>query len=96
VSLAQVESMADAVWPGMQHAVISIPDARKGEQLVLVTAQENPGRDALSSYASRNGITALAVPATLLHTDKIPVLGSGKTDFQALRKFIAEYLEEAA
>lgn len=96
VSLAQVESMADAVWPGMQHAVISIPDPRKGEQLVLLTTQEDAGRDALSAYAAKNGITAIAVPATILHTSKMPVLGTGKVDYQAVKTFIEERLAKAA
>lgn len=96
VSLAQVESMADSVWPGMQHAVIAVPDARKGEQLVLVTTQEDSNRDALSAYASKNGITGLAVPATILHTSKMPVLGSGKIDYQAVKDLIEQKIAKAA
>jgi acyl-[acyl-carrier-protein]-phospholipid O-acyltransferase/long-chain-fatty-acid--[acyl-carrier-protein] ligase len=88
VSLAQVESMADTVWPGMQHAVIAIPDPRKGEQLIMVTTQETAGRDALSAYASKHGITALAVPATILQISKMPVLGSGKIDYQAVKLLV--------
>ncbi len=96
VSLAQVESMADSVWPGMQHAVITVPDPRKGEQLVLLTTQEDAGRDALSAYAAKNGITGIAVPATILHTSKMPVLGTGKVDYQAVKTFIEERLAKAA
>ncbi|MBI4031036.1 MAG: hypothetical protein HY370_05120 [Proteobacteria bacterium] len=96
VSLAQVESMADAVWPGMQHAVIALPDPRKGEQLVMVTTQEGASRDALSAHASENGITGLAVPATILHTSKMPILGTGKIDYQAVKAYAEQKLLKAA
>ena len=37
VSLGAVEELAGKVWPDAAHAVVAVPDARKGEQLVLVT-----------------------------------------------------------
>ena len=91
VSLAQAEGMADTVWPGMQHAVLAVPDPRKGEQLVLVTTQEDASREALSTYASKNGISALAVPATVLHIPKMPVLGSGKVDYQSVTAIVQNH-----
>ncbi|MFN3826793.1 MAG: acyl-[ACP]--phospholipid O-acyltransferase [Micavibrio sp.] len=96
VSLAQVEMLADTVWPGTQNAVVSFPDARKGEQLALLTTRENPRREELSQYASAQGITALAVPANVLHIGKMPVLGSGKTDYQAVKSFIEGQTTKAA
>ena len=36
VSLTVVENCATALWPDNMHAAVSIPDARKGEQIVLV------------------------------------------------------------
>lgn len=94
VSLAQVESMADSLWPGTQNAVVTLPDPRKGEQLVLVTTQEGVGRDVLSAYAGKNGISGLAVPAVILHTPKMPVLGSGKIDYQEVKTFVEKRIGE--
>ena len=37
VSLTAAESLAASLWPDARHAVISMPDGRKGERLVLVT-----------------------------------------------------------
>ena len=96
VSLAQVENMADAVWPSMQHAVVSIPDAKKGEQLVMVTTQSDASREALSSYASQNGISGLAVPSSFLYIDKMPVLGTGKTDYPGVKSFVEQALKDKA
>ncbi|MBU0858855.1 MAG: AMP-binding protein, partial [Alphaproteobacteria bacterium] len=85
VSLTLTESLAQSVWPDAQHAVVAVPDARKGEQLVLLTTHEAAARGDLSAYATQAGITALAVPATIITIDKIPVLGSGKTDYVAVQ-----------
>ena len=35
MSLSAVEAMATAVWPHAQSIVVTVPDARKGERLVL-------------------------------------------------------------
>lgn len=96
VSLAQVENMAFALWPNAQHAVINIPDPRKGEQLVLVTTQKDAEKNALSSYAAKNGISGIAVPGTILHVTKMPVLGSGKTDYPAVKALVDTKVAKAA
>ena len=96
VSLTQVEAMAAAVWPNAQHAVISQPDPRKGEQLILVTTQPDASREPLASFATQNGITALALPATILPVEKVPVLGTGKTDYQGVTALVGEMLKKAA
>ncbi len=96
VSLAQVENMAFNIWPDALHAVIAIPDPRKGEQLVLVTTQENAARDALASYAAKNGISGISVPGTILPVAKMPVLGSGKTDYPGVKALVDARLTKAA
>ena len=96
VSLTSVETMVQNIYPGTEHAVVTIPDARKGEQLILVTTQQNADKNALSAYAKEYGITELAVPKTILEIDKIPVLGSGKTDYTQVQQFVAEKMALAA
>ncbi len=90
VSLSAVEAMVEKIYPDYAHAVVAIPDARKGEQLILVTTHEKADRKELSAYASENGISELSVPKTILVTDKMPVLGSGKTDYTGVAKFVKE------
>lgn len=96
VSLAAVESMAASLWPDAPCAALAFPDPRKGEQIVLATTAPGADRAALSSYAAQNGVTALAVPATVLVLEKMPVLASGKTDYQTLKTLIGEKLQMAA
>ncbi|MAI61144.1 MAG: acyl-[ACP]--phospholipid O-acyltransferase [Micavibrio sp. TMED27] len=96
VSLTSVESMIQKIYPDAQNAVVAISDARKGEQLIFVTTQKDADRKALSSYASEHGVSELAVPRTILHIEKMPVLGSGKTDYTNLQNFVNEQLVKAA
>ena len=49
VSLPAVEDLADKLWPGHGHAAVTVPDARKGERLVLVTDYPEAGREALAA-----------------------------------------------
>ena len=37
ISLAAVEALAGELWKGSLSAVATVPDARKGERLILVT-----------------------------------------------------------
>src|SRR5690606_32357350 len=47
VSLGAVEELAGQIWPGHTHVAVSIPDVRKGEQIVLLTEKEGATRDKL-------------------------------------------------
>jgi acyl-[acyl-carrier-protein]-phospholipid O-acyltransferase/long-chain-fatty-acid--[acyl-carrier-protein] ligase len=83
VSLAAVESMISGLWPDQNHVVVALPDARKGEQLVLVTEKPNAERGALQETAKAQGFPELWVPRAILVTNSIPVLGNGKIDYAA-------------
>ena len=88
ISLSAVENMAEALWPDYEHAAVSVPDAKKGEQLVLFTTKSNADKKELSAYAKEQGITELSVPKTLKTLEKIPVLGTGKVDYKELETMV--------
>lgn len=88
VSLAAVEALASGLWPEAQHVVVSLPDERKGEQLVLVTDAADAERSALLAHAKTEGFPELWVPRALLVVASIPVSGTGKVDFQATRTLV--------
>jgi acyl-[acyl-carrier-protein]-phospholipid O-acyltransferase/long-chain-fatty-acid--[acyl-carrier-protein] ligase len=94
VSLTAVETYVSEVWQGFSHAVVAIPDAKKGEQLVLVTDCENVTRPEMSAYAKANGISELSVPRTIKLVDKVPVLGTGKLDYVGVQLMVDEGLAE--
>jgi acyl-[acyl-carrier-protein]-phospholipid O-acyltransferase/long-chain-fatty-acid--[acyl-carrier-protein] ligase len=83
VSLSAVEAMASALWPQTISVAVSIPDARKGERIVLLTTQRDAERSAMQRQAKATGASELAVPADIRVVDKVPLLGSGKTDYIA-------------
>lgn len=94
VSLTAVEGLASAVWPEARHAVVSIPDARKGEKLVLVTDRRDADVARLAEWARSHGAPELAVPKKIMRVAEVPVLGTGKTDYVRIQQ-MAE-LEKAA
>ncbi|MDR1827049.1 MAG: AMP-binding protein [Methylobacteriaceae bacterium] len=81
VSLAAVEAMALGLWPDAMHAAVALPDAHRGEQIVLLTTQPDADREALLKYAQSVGFPELCVPKGLLVVDSIPLTGMGKTDY---------------
>ena len=86
ISLSAVESVVSALWPGHTHAVVNLPDARKGERLVLVTDFQDARRDALMAYARENGAAELSIPRSILTVATVPLLGTGKMDYVSVMK----------
>jgi len=83
VSMAAAEAFATTVWPNAQHAVLSQPDPRKGEQLVLLTTEPGAESRALLAAARNQGIPEIQVPRVVRVVPAIPVLASGKVNYPA-------------
>ncbi|MBF0628819.1 MAG: AMP-binding protein [Magnetococcales bacterium] len=90
VSLAAVEALADAVWPDHRHAAVALPDARKGERIVLVTEHPAPEREALMAVARRDGVAGLFIPGAIRSVASLPLLGPGKIDHRRVRALAGE------
>ena len=88
VSLAMVEEMAVQCWPEDFHAVVSIPDSSKGEQLVLLTTRIEAQRKELSLFAKEQQIGEINVPKKIVSVEKLPLLGTGKVDYQAAKAIV--------
>ena len=86
VSLTAAEDLASAVWPDGRHAVISMPDKKKGEKLVLITDCQTAAVTSLVAHAQSVGAPELAVPRKILKVQEVPLLGSGKTDYVAIQR----------
>lgn len=86
VSLQAVEDIVAALWPDRKHAVVSTPDPRKGERLVLVTDHPDPDIGALTAHAREQGAPELAVPKKVVRVPEVPLLGTGKTDYPAVQR----------
>lgn len=96
VSLSAVEALAAEIWPNLITVVVAVPDARKGERLILLTTDAACTRDAFLQFARKKGATELMVPAEILVVDKIPLLGSGKADYVAANALVRDMRATAA
>ncbi|MDO8542693.1 MAG: AMP-binding protein [Opitutaceae bacterium] len=75
-------------WEQLESQVIfvtGIPDPAKGEALVLLTTNEITPEQ-LRSRLAELGVANLWVPKIVKRVDKIPMLGTGKTDLKRCRE----------
>ncbi|MDD2865174.1 MAG: AMP-binding protein [Methylococcales bacterium] len=86
VSLTFVEQLAMQAWEKAHHAVISLPDTKKGEQIILITTQKDATLQTLAKSAE--GVAAINLPKKILFIDAIPVMATGKTDYVVLMKWV--------
>jgi acyl-[acyl-carrier-protein]-phospholipid O-acyltransferase/long-chain-fatty-acid--[acyl-carrier-protein] ligase len=96
VSLSAVEELASAAWPDHAHAVVTVPDPKRGESLVLVTTRAGASREALVQAARSRGLPELWVPKAIRGVDKLPLLGTGKTDYRAVSELVQTMAEAAS
>ncbi len=94
ISLSAVEAMAAALWPNAQSIAVTVPDDRKGERLVLITTERDATRDAMLKQARAAGATELSAPSHVIVVDKVPLLGTGKTDYVAASALAKERFAE--
>jgi acyl-[acyl-carrier-protein]-phospholipid O-acyltransferase/long-chain-fatty-acid--[acyl-carrier-protein] ligase len=90
VPLGAVEDFIAKVWPAAMHAVVTLPDARRGEQLVLVTETTDAHRAALVSAAREAGLPDIFVPRQIAKVARVPILGTGKIDYVSATKLASE------
>jgi acyl-[acyl-carrier-protein]-phospholipid O-acyltransferase/long-chain-fatty-acid--[acyl-carrier-protein] ligase len=89
VSLTAVEEQVASLWPEHRHAVVAFADARKGEQLALVTENDEADRAVLQAHIQANGGSELMIPRHILPVESLPLLGTGKTDYAAVQALAA-------
>ena len=92
VSLGAIEMLVQSLWPEDHHAVVSVPDKRRGESIVLVTTAEEAEPNALRLFSKKAGAAELMVPGDIVKIGAMPLLGSGKTDYGSARRIAMEML----
>jgi acyl-[acyl-carrier-protein]-phospholipid O-acyltransferase/long-chain-fatty-acid--[acyl-carrier-protein] ligase len=90
VALGTVEDLVSKLWPSETHAVVSVPDRARGEQLVLVTGHQGASRADIIGAARSAGVPELFVPRRIVHVERVPVLASGKIDYVQVKKLVDE------
>ena len=78
----------------MCAAVTAVPDARKGERLVVIHTEISAEPSEVCSRMAEQGLPNLWIPApdSFHHVDEIPLLPSGKLDLRAIKDIaLAEF-----
>lgn len=88
VSFSAVENAIATCWPDNLHAVLSVPEDKKGEQLILLTDYSDAKREILVRYLIEQGYSELFIPKKIQILAEMPVLGSGKIDYTVLDKYL--------
>lgn len=87
VSLLAVEILIAEHFKGFIHGVVSIPDPKKGEQLVLITTCGDITSEKLVDLFKEAGLPELAIPKKIIFTDTPPLLSTGKFDYPTATEF---------
>ena len=89
ISLSAVEAAAAELWPAAVSVAVSVPDLRKGERLILLTANDKATRAEFQAFAKKKGINELSIPAEVM-VSPVPLLGSGKPDYVTATQLVRE------
>jgi acyl-[acyl-carrier-protein]-phospholipid O-acyltransferase/long-chain-fatty-acid--[acyl-carrier-protein] ligase len=85
ISLEVVETIARAVSAEAMHAATCVADISRGESIILFTTDSDLTREQLTSAARGMGYPEIAVPRRIKVVDSLPMLGTGKVDYVALK-----------
>jgi acyl-[acyl-carrier-protein]-phospholipid O-acyltransferase/long-chain-fatty-acid--[acyl-carrier-protein] ligase len=74
-----------------------VPDARKGERLLVLHTPTDKSPDAMVQHLAKNGLPNLWIPSTdsFFQVEAIPILGTGKLDLQGVKRVATERLQAA-
>ncbi len=96
VSLETVENIANLASPTHQHAATSQEDAQRGETILLYTTDGNLNREQLGNSAKQLGSPELAIARKIIVVSALPLLGTGKTDYVALKNMAEKNIASSA
>jgi acyl-[acyl-carrier-protein]-phospholipid O-acyltransferase/long-chain-fatty-acid--[acyl-carrier-protein] ligase len=88
ISLAAVEEVAAALWPGRLQAVIALEDENKGERLALVSSELDPDLPQLWRALKEAGLPELAYPRQAVFLAEVPVTPLGKINMPQLMEAV--------
>ncbi len=81
VSLTAVEQAIEPLLSENTFGIVSIPDEKKGEVIVLIVENSDISSPQISAFLAKSGLPALWTPKKILNMKTAPVLGTGKFDY---------------
>ncbi len=91
ISLTAVEEAARAALnqPELELVAVNLPDAKKGEKIVLMITQKIALTEIKKAMLAAD-VNPLMIPVGISVVDEIPKLGSGKTDFKLAKQLLMQ------
>ncbi len=95
ISLGAVEKKIQdtPVLQGCDYVVTTVPDAAKGEKIVLLYQGAKDASTVISELRA-SGMPPLMIPSLAFCIESVPKLGTGKADFTAAKKIAKELVEK--
>ncbi|WKB37230.1 AMP-binding protein [Terrilactibacillus sp. S3-3] len=90
ISLNKAEELALECFGESDFYAVSIPDTRKGEQIVMFTTKADISKRELTKFIKHKKLSLLYVPARIEYLTELPLLGSGKPNYWELEKLAKE------
>ncbi len=90
ISLVAVEDILNELYSNVLQCVIAIEDEIKGEKIVFLTSDDSANMQEIKNYFKHKGVSELWLPKEIFYMPKIPLLGSGKIDYQMAVKLYQE------
>jgi acyl-[acyl-carrier-protein]-phospholipid O-acyltransferase/long-chain-fatty-acid--[acyl-carrier-protein] ligase len=84
ISLNKVEELALDCFGESVFFAVSIPDAHRGEQIVLFTTRTDVSKRDFKKFIKEKKLSMLYFPSRFEHIDEVPLLGSGKPNYWKL------------
>jgi acyl-[acyl-carrier-protein]-phospholipid O-acyltransferase / long-chain-fatty-acid--[acyl-carrier-protein] ligase len=89
VSLTALEEALRGRFGERQEtAVITLPDERRGERLIVATTSEKASVNTVREILRAQGFSDLVIPREVRRLHALPKLGTGKLDYVALREIL--------
>lgn len=95
ISLTAVEMAISKVWPDYLSAVCRLPDAKRGEQLLVYTSNPSAELKQLQQAFKEQGYSELWVPKKLEIVEAVPLMPNGKVDYVKLDEMSQKYIKAA-
>ncbi len=84
ISLNKVEELALECFGESVFYVVSIPDTRKGEQIIMFTTKSKVSSRDFKKFIKSKKMSLLYMPSDIKYVEEVPLLGSGKPNYWAL------------
>ncbi|MDD5021804.1 MAG: MFS transporter [Endomicrobiaceae bacterium] len=93
VSLTTLETAISSIYPQSKHVIVVLTDKRKEKQLVLFTTANQIMPEELEKIFAGKSINTAGISKKIEVLPEIPIVGTGKTDYNKLIGMAKEILK---